>query len=83
MSLSTIWTLLKFLPQVLDVIKSIMNYAQSATDRGIGYDQAVADGAEFAKHQVDRATDAMSAVFVKHETDKTDDAFDKSFMRED
>jgi hypothetical protein len=75
--------LLKALPLVLELLSAIADRARSARDRGIGYDEAVADGVKASIEGLRIATEAANEAEARHRADPTDNAFDKRFQRDD
>lgn len=75
--------LVKALPQLIALLSAIADRAQSARDRGQGYDQAVLDGLKAAQDGVRQATAAVNEAEDRHRKDPTDSAFDRRFERHD
>lgn len=83
MTLAFWLALLKALPDLISLLSTIANMAQSSKERGIGYDQAVADGLKAANDGLLQATEAANEAQARHRADPTDTAFDDQFRRPD
>lgn len=74
---------LKAVPAIISLISAIKASADAATNRGIGYDQAVADGITLASKQLqeaDVAADEARARQAAHPD--SDDGRDTAFRRD-
>lgn len=79
--LSFILSALKVLPQVLQLINTVMSRVEARTQRGIGYDQAVKESLEETNDLVAKAHEAEVEADKRHKSDPTDGAFDREFER--
>jgi hypothetical protein len=79
---SIFFALLKALPLVLQIISALADRAQSARDRGEGYDDAVAAALKQQHEELVKGTEAMRAAADRHAADPTDEAFDGQFKRD-
>lgn len=77
------FALIKSLPALLQFLSALADSARSARDRGIGYDQAVADGLQAQTSALRAATQAANEAAERHKADPTDNAFDQRFKRND
>ena len=75
--------LFKLLPLVLQLISSIMSWAKSAQDRGLGRTEAIAEALQESTKAVDEANKARQEAAARHAADPTDTAFDDGFQRKE
>lgn len=74
---------LKALPALISLISAIKQSADAATNRGIGYDQAVADGLSLATKQLQDSDEAVNEAREKQAANPgSDDGRDTEFRRD-
>ena len=74
---------LKSLPLILQIIGQFKASADAKANRGIGYDQAVADGLKVMSEQLTAADEAVNAAREKQvQHPNSDDGRDTDFRRD-
>jgi hypothetical protein len=74
---------LKALPALISLVSALKNDADAATNRGLGYDQAVADGLKRAADMLAIAHQVEDEAQRDHASKSDDSAFDRDFQRKD
>lgn len=72
---------LKALPALIQLIASIKVSADAATNRGVGYDQAVADVLKATTDRLAIAQEVEAEAAKDHAAKQDDSAFDQDFKR--
>jgi len=74
---------LKSLPLILQIVGQFKSAADAKVNRGIGYDQAVADGLKLMSEQMRAADEAVNAAIEKQaQHPNSDDGRDTDFRRD-
>lgn len=74
---------IKALPALIQLIAAFKQSADAATNRGIGYEQAVADGFELATKQMQEADAAVAEAQARQRANPgSDDGRDTQFRRD-
>ena len=74
---------LKSLPLLLQLVQQFKSSADAKAARGIGYDQAVADGLKLVSDQLAAADEAVNAARANHAAHPgSDDGRDTAFRRD-
>lgn len=74
---------IKALPALIELISTIKVSADAATNRGVGYDQAVADALKSSAARLALAQQVEAEADKDHATKTDDTAFDPEFRRND
>ena len=74
---------LKALPALISLVAAIKTSADAATNRGLGYDQAVADTLKKGADMVATAHQVEQDTAAEHAANGDDSAFDPEFQRKD
>lgn len=74
---------IKSLPALIQLISTIKVSADAATNRGVGYDQAVADTLKSSASRLALAQQAEAEADKDHAAKTDDTAFDPDFKRND
>jgi hypothetical protein len=73
---------LKALPALISLVAAIKQSADAATNRGIGYDQAVADGIKLMTRQLTEIDESVEEARAKQAAAPGDDGRDTQFRRD-